>query len=458
MLNRDNQYTYLRKELLCRFYKFLFHRNDDLEINRIPYEMIPRKGDPRRCCIYKDREMIKYRLLALMGYDFKEDFDESASLYESFIKADKEKAVDLPPLTVIKAACSSCRQSQYRVTDLCRGCLARPCQTGCPVDAVTMLNNKAVINREKCINCGKCQRACPYSAIVYTPVPCEEICPVGAVIKKDGSYIHIDRDKCISCGKCASACPFGAIVERSHILPLTDAMIRGEDLTLLVAPALYGQLPGSESQIIEALKSLGFARVYELRESAEIVAALEGKELLERKAEGQPFMTTSCCPAYMETVKKHIPSLESYVSHTSSPMILGAEIVKEQYPGTRLVFAGPCLAKKVEASESGLIDYVLNFEELGTMLVSREIEIADYPDENSDGAYPLGRGFARSGGVAKAVEVLIEEKITTVNIDGLSGKMVKLLGTYHRKAPQADLVEIMACQGGCERGPCSLSS
>lgn len=457
-MNPRNQYTYLRKELLCRFYNFLFDGTEDVEINRIPYDMIPRSADSRRCCIYKDREMIKYRLLALMGYDFSGDFDERLSLYEFLRKADRSKAPELPPLTVIEAACSSCKQTRYEVSEQCRGCLARPCQTGCPVNAISMAGGKAQIDRDMCINCGKCRSACPYGAVLYIPVPCEDICPAGAIIHKDGTSIEIDREKCISCGKCTRACPFGAIVERSHILPVVTALKEGRDMTLLIAPALYSQFPGSPGQMTAAMKSLGFSRIYELKDSAEEVARLEGAEVLERKEKGEPFMTTSCCPSWVEAVRKHLPSLENRLSHTPSPMELGARIIKEKYPRTLTVFAGPCLAKKVEAALSGTVDYVLNFEELGTLLVSRQVEINDFPDRGLEDSHRLGTGFARSGGVAEAVLYFLGEDLGVEKIDGLSAKAMKIAATYPRRPPGADLLEVMVCEGGCVNGPCSLSS
>lgn len=456
MLSINNQYTYLRKELQVRFYNFLFENENREAVNRIPYDMIPADEDSRRCCIYKDREMIKYRLMAMMGYRFEEKFDESSSLSEQYTNALENPAISLPPLTVIKAACSACKKEQYSVTEFCKGCLARPCQTSCPRDAVTVKKNKAIIDPEKCINCGKCRNACPYSAIVYTPVPCEEVCPVAAIDHNDGISIDINKEKCISCGKCTRACPFGAIVERSHMLPVTELLKKGEDLTLLLAPSILNQLPGGESRIVQALKALGFTSVYQLKKSAEIVAFEESKELLQRREDGLPFMTSSCCPAYVEAVKKHLPDLDEYVSHTASPMVMGGNIVKKQNKKTITIFVGPCLAKKVEAFHSENVNYVLSFEELGTLLVSRGIEINDFSAIEREGDYPLGLGFARSGGVARAVEHFSEKIISTRGIDGITSKSLKLLGSFVKRPPGKDLIEVMACEGGCEKGPCAL--
>ena len=455
MLNPNNQYTYLRKELLYRFINFLFDGKKS-QINRIPYEIIPMSDTARRCCIYKDREMIKYRLLALMGYEFSQDFDESYTLQEYFDWTDKSEAVRLPPLTVIKAACSACKKSQYRVTELCKGCLARPCQTTCPRNAVSMVKGKALIELDDCINCGKCKKACPYGAIVYAPVPCEEVCPVGAIEQNSGNSIDIVKDKCISCGKCTRACPFDAIVERSHILPVVDYLKDNEDLTLLIAPSILSQLPGTKNQIISSLKDLGFSRIFELAESAENVASLESQELMDRMSSGDQFMTTSCCPAYVETVKKHIPDLMHNISHTDSPMFLGGVRMKKENPFTKTVFVGPCMAKKVEASHNDTIDFVLNFEELGALLISREIEVINYPSESVEKEFSLGNGFARSEGVSKAVENYSDNKIRVLNIDGINKKSINLLKSFMRKNPKADLIEVMACEGGCEKGPCTL--
>jgi len=456
MLNLNNHYTYLKKELLWRFINFLYRDGKRSAINRIPYEMISTTENSRRCCVYKDREMIKFRLLAQMGYRFTDDFDESYTLQEYYDRTDKTKAADLPVLTVIKAACSSCRKSQYHVTELCKGCLARPCQSLCPRDAMTMKSGRAVIDLDKCINCGKCKTSCPYGAIVYTPVPCEEVCPVGAIEQNDGSSIAISNEKCISCGKCTRSCPFGAIVERSHILPLVKSLKEKDDMTLLLAPSIVNQLPGTMSQIKSALSDLGFTAIYELAESAQIVAESESDELLERKSEGHSFMTTSCCPAYMETIEKYIPELKPFVSHTDSPMVTGGKIIKEENRHKKTVFAGPCMAKKVEAFNSEYIDYVINFEELGALLMSREIEINDYPHKEEECDLTVGLGFATSGGVAKAVEHYSSEPIRSVSIDGITGKSMNLLRSFLKRAPGGDLVEVMACEGGCEKGPCTL--
>lgn len=456
MLNLNNQYTYLKKEILFRFFNFMFANEKTLEVNRLPYKIIPTGKSSRRCCIYKDREMIKYRLLALMGYDLHDDFDDSYTLQEYYEKVEENDIAGDSPLTVIKAACSACKKSQYRVTELCKGCLARPCQSVCPRDAISMKNGRAVIDLEKCINCGKCQKVCPYGSIVYNPVPCESVCPVGAIDQSSETSIEINKEKCISCGKCARSCPFGAIVERSHMLPIINHLKNEDDTTVLLAPAIVDQLPGSMSQIISGLKALGFSAVYELAESAQIVAKLESAELQERKNEGEEFMTTSCCPAYVEAVNRHIPALKPFVSHTPSPMVLGAEIVKKRNNKTKTVFIGPCIAKKVEAYNTDLVDYVMTFEELGALLIAREVELNDFPSEEVEIEYPYGLGFARSGGVAKAVEHYTDPEIVSQNIDGITSKTINLLRIYSKKSPKAELIEVMACEGGCANGPCTL--
>lgn len=174
------------------------------KIDRIPLEISPRRSQPvGRCCIHKERAVTKYKLLPLLGWDMTDETDELTPLSEYARKTlERKERIKENILCVIDEACSSCVQVNYEVSNLCRGCVARSCYMNCPKGAVhfNKKTGQAQIDHDKCISCGICHKSCPYHAIVYIPVPCEEACPVKA-ISKDEHYIeHIDESKCIYCG------------------------------------------------------------------------------------------------------------------------------------------------------------------------------------------------------------------------------------------------------------------
>ncbi len=186
-----------KRELLTRILKLL--KDDELfeKIDRIPLEMRPKSKTPIRCCVHKDRAVIKYKAMAMMGFSVDEEEDELTPLKEYAEKALNKIDYHDKFLTVIDEACSSCVQVNYTVSNLCRGCEARACQVNCPKGAISVVNGKAMIDHQKCVNCGLCQKVCPYHAIAYLPVPCEEACPVKAIKKDENGIEIIDKTKCI---------------------------------------------------------------------------------------------------------------------------------------------------------------------------------------------------------------------------------------------------------------------
>ena len=308
-----------------------------------------------------------------------------------------------------------------------------------------------------CISCGKCYDNCPYHAIVHIPVPCEEACPVGAITKDDNGVEHIDESKCIYCGKCLNSCPFGAIFEISQVFDILQSIRRGEQVVALVAPAFLAQYDAPTEQVYGAIKAVGFSEIVEVAQGAMITTEKEAAELAEKIEEGQPFMTTSCCPSYVEMAEKHVPYLKKYISSTRSPMYYTAQIAKERYPNAKLVFVGPCIAKRKEARRDDLVDYVLTFEELHSIFLGMKIDIAqqqNYTVEQS--AIRAAHGFAQGGGVTAAVKEHLGEKFnySTLQIANMTKKNVALLKAYAKtsKSP-AQFIEVMVCEGGCISGP-----
>jgi len=453
----DNQANRIRKEVLVRVAKAFMSDRPKAVIDRVPLEMRPKDGDASRCCIYKDREVLKHRTMAALGFSVEDETDELTPLRDYFDAALQREAVKDTGLTVIDIACSACLKGSYLVTNACRGCLGRACQTNCPKGAIDFVNGHAVINPELCVNCGLCLKACPYNAIVRTPIPCEESCPVKAISKDESGREVIDQEKCISCGQCVVACPFAAIQERSQMIDVLKKLKNSRSTVALLAPAIVGQFPGTLEQIAAALEKMGFARVEEVSAGADETGRLEAAEWKERIGAGAPFMTTSCCPAYIEAVKKHVPELAPFVSHTPSPMAISAHWVKEADPQVTTVFIGPCVAKRTEALQNPDVDYVLTFEELGAMLIATKIDVLECePVTLSRSGKAGGRGFPVSGGVTGAIQAHLGEAadaLKPVAFNGLDSKSLIRLKMAAARGCGGNFIEVMCCEGGCQSGP-----
>jgi len=461
-MNCDNNANRIRRKLLIEVARLQLKDRLEDNIDRLPLALFPRQGTDIRCCVYKDRAITKYRLMAIMGHGVEKETNELKPLSD-YARESLQRAAPAPDhsvLTVIDEACSACTRARHYVTNVCRGCVARPCMINCPKDAIQIVDSRAVIDGEKCVDCGKCLKVCPYHAIVHIPVPCEENCPVGAIFKDETGREQIDYDKCIFCGNCLQECPFGAIMECSQIVDVIQKIKQGHHVIAMIAPALAGQFPVEYDRLLSAVLKLGFHQVVEVAAGADIAAEHESRELQEKIAAGQPFMTTSCCPAYLQAVDKHMPELRPYVSSTFTPLHYSAERVKQEHPDGITVFIGPCVAKRQEALHDRYVDYVLTSEEIGAMFVAADIEIADCePFVMDSPSGNNGRGFALIGGPTHAVMALTESKdIQSTLIDGLDKKSIRLLKTYAKGKCPYNFIEVMSCQGGCVSGPCNITN
>jgi len=449
-----NASEYIRRELMIRLVRAFDENVLTEELDRIPIRLRPTNAVASRCCVYHDRAVLKYRLMALLGIGCEDETDEVRPV-SSYLDELPEGGA---PLTVCAAGCSGCPDSKYIVNGNCRGCFARPCVYNCPRSAITVENRVSKIDYDKCIKCGKCMNVCPFQAIMKTTVPCEESCPVGAIRKNEFGTAEIDFSLCIFCGRCFNKCPFGAILERSQMFRVLKAL-RERPLVAMVAPSAQSQFPGSLEQLFEAIRWLGFTAVVEVAKGAEETIVNEAAELLEKNAAGLPVMTTSCCPAYVEFVRKHLPEFSGHVSHTPSPMIYTARTVRRKYPDAATVFIGPCIAKRHEAAQSGEVDYVLSFEEIGAMLAGRGIDvIAQEAEVLREPAIDIARKFAASGGVAAAVQAELSRKspdfeLKPQAVNGIDKKTKAILKAHAAGRLGANFVEVMACEGGCVKGP-----
>lgn len=453
-----------RRELMIRVIKDFKAGTLAEDIDRIPIELRPRNENAIRCCVYKDRAMLKYRLMALLGFGMEEETDESRQLKDYLADARAGKNNPEPVLSVCTVGCHGCVDSHVQVSSACVGCFARPCMAACPRQAITVVNQRSTIDRSKCIDCGKCMAVCPYHAIIRNPLPCEDACPVGAIGKGEDGLVKIDFNTCIYCGKCFRSCPFSTIMERSSLINILDVMESGRPVVAMVAPSVTNQFPGTLEQLFTALRMAGFSAIMEVALGAELTTEHEAEEFFERMARGDRLMTSSCCPAWVEAAKRHIPDIVPMVSSTPSPMAYAGQLARKEYPDAVTVFIGPCIAKRREAQSDPNVDYVMTFEELGALLAAMEIDVISLePAKLDKPATSFARNFARSCGVSEAILQEIgagspdRPKIDGKFINGLDRKSVNLLKLYAKGKLPGNFVEVMACTGGCIGGPCSLA-
>ncbi len=463
MLNLNNKTANIKHEVLVRIARLLLEGKLEEGVHFIPREMAPRNRPPMRCCIYHDRELLRMRVLARLGFSI-EKIDEERTLASYAKEALEREKPTWPMLTVLHEACNACVRSHYMVTNACQACYARPCMMNCPRKAITV-EKKAEIDEKLCVNCGRCLDNCPYHAIIKIPVPCEEACPVGAISKDENGFETIDYHKCIFCGNCMRECPFGAMMDKSQLVDVMNKILnKKKRVVALYAPSIASQFKASAGQLEKAILALGFDQVYEVARGADICAQKEAKEFEERMAKGDKMMTTSCCSAYVRAVRIHVPELKNCVSETRSPMHYTAALARADDKDCVTVFIGPCIAKRREAFDDDDVDYVLSVEELSAFMDAKDMDIGKLEaEEPQETASRYGRSFARSGGVLEAVKsnlkdpnLLREGRINGLNKAGMNS--LKRFGFINSgKIPTPpdcpNLIEVMSCEGGCIAGP-----
>jgi len=413
---------------------------------KIPKQIIKGPEPTLRCCIYKERAIIEERVSMAMGGD-----EEHNNLIQ-----------------VLEIACDECPVDAYKVTESCRGCVAHKCLEACPFGAIDIISTRSVINKDKCRECGKCKAACPYEAIAYIQRPCIKACNAGALSIDENKKARIDNSKCISCGACITNCPFGAIMDKSYVVNVINMIKRcrknGNKSYAVIAPAIASQFSYAKiGQVITAIKKLGFHHVVEAALGADIVALNETRDFKGEIGELN-FITSSCCPAFVQYIQKNYKDLEEHISKTVSPMIAAARLIKSIDSNANIVFIGPCIAKKAEIAEEDLkenCDYALTFEELLAYLDASEIYVADQEESAFDNASLFGRMFARSGGLTEAIEEVIKEENVDVDFkpvicSGLKECDISLkLAEFNKLA--GNFIEGMACKGGCIGGPGAIN-
>ena len=460
----DTQTKKIRGKVLEEVARAAFRPGDvSHEMEEIPFRITPADDPQYRESIWRERAIASERVRLAMGLSLR-PLDRPVHVTEGYEDSSiTEKYYEPPLMQVIPSACDMCEDNKIEVTNMCRGCVAHPCMEVCPKDAVSMENGHAVINQEKCIKCGKCIAICPYHAISKRIRPCSEACGIGAIESDAHGRAKINNEKCVSCGQCMASCPFGAISDKSQIFQLIRSIIQGGEIIAEIAPAFEGQF-GTDitpAQIKAALKDIGFSRVYEVALGADIAAVSEAHHYVKDVVNGDlPFLLTSCCPAWSMLAKKYFPETIGTFSQELTPMVATARSIKKKHPDAKVVFIGPCAAKKLEASSEEIrsdVDFVITFEELQAIFRAKEIDFNKYePGRAMHDATGAGRGYAVAGGVACAVEQCIHEyypgtEVLIEHAEGLSEcKKMLLLAKAGKK--DGCMIEGMGCTGGCIAG------
>jgi ferredoxin hydrogenase large subunit len=446
MLGINTNIDSIKQEVLFEVAKLAFSNNLEAKKETLPYDLIPGPQANFRCCVYKEREIIRQRIRLAEG------------------KSPTANSDSKTIVQVITSACEGCPITRFVVTDNCQKCMGKRCQSACNFGAISMLRDRAHIDSSLCKECGKCSQSCPYNAIADLMRPCKRSCPVDAITMDENNIVVINEDKCINCGACIKDCPFGAISDRSFMVDIIRLMQQLETpVYAMLAPAWEGQFGAhvSVGSMAEALKELGFEGMYEVSLGADLVAASEAEEWADAHKDGKK-MTTSCCPAFVKMIRNHYPGLETNMSTTVSPMTATARLIKAMDPTAICVFIGPCIAKKGEVLDTVSLngaDYALTLEELYAMFRAKDIEPKSFGGHLQQGSI-YGKKFCVSGGVTASVIQSLKESNEDTNLsvkacNGAAECKKALMLLKVGKLPE-DFIEGMICEGGCSNGPGSI--
>jgi iron only hydrogenase large subunit-like protein len=295
---------------------------------------------------------------------------------------------------------------------------------------------------------------------------CEKVCPIGAISRDELGKTKIDQSKCLGEGHCVKVCSFGALAEKSQFVPLIQLLRQHtHPIYASVAPAFAGQF-GPEvtpGKLRTALLNLGFSDMVETALYADLITIKEAFEFNDHVQTAEDFLITSCCcPVWLKLIENKFSDIAQHISPSVSPMVASARVIKALEPEAKVVFIGPCVAKKSEAmlpDLAGAVDFVLTFQELATIFEAAEINPQDQPDEENSQASWGGRVYGRTGGVSAAVGRTLEKLVprraqsfNPVQVDGIPDCQ-KILEQIRAGERSFNFIEGMACKGGCVGGP-----
>lgn len=441
----DENVIKIKHEVLYEVAKLAFEGKLQEKKEELPFELIPGPTPKFRCCIYKEREIIRQRVLLAEG---------------NTLFGNDEKNV----IQVIHSACEDCPISSYTVTENCQNCIGKACISACKFGAISAGRHRSHIDPQKCKECGRCEQSCPYNAIAHLKRPCRFACPVNAITYDEHGISVIDEEKCIRCGKCIHSCPFGAIGSKTSIVEVIEALKSDKKVYAMAAPATEGQFGTNITMKSwkKAMRDVGFNGFIEVGLGGDMTAAYEAEEWAEAYKEGKKKVT-SCCPAFVNMVRMHYPELADNISTTVSPMCAVSRMLKADDPDAVTVFIGPCIAKKSEVVDQaieGNADYVLTYSEIRAIMRAKGVNL-EASDTSYQEASIYGKRFGNSGGVTEAVLQSLKE-----HNEDIDAKVCKANGAEEckkclllmkvGKLPE-DFIEGMVCDGGCVGGPSSYS-
>ena len=284
------------------------------------------------------------------------------------------------------------------------------------------------LKKSNCKNCYKCIRHCPVKSIRFS-----------------GNQAHIIGNECILCGQCFVVCPQNAkeiTGEREKVKVLIQS---GEPVYVSLAPSFIANYEGiGINGMTEALKKLGFSGVEETAVGAKIVKT-EYERIL--REEGRDILISSCCHSVNLLVQKFFPKELEFLADVLSPMQAHAISIRQRVPSAKVVFIGPCVAKKDEAEYYGITDAVLTFEELAEWFNDEGITLS--PDMDST-EKSLTRFFPTAGGILKTMAQ--EKGYTYLSVDGVENCIAALKDIESGKIHKC-FIEMSACVGSCVGGP-----
>jgi len=446
-MRADQSIVALRNQVVTEVAKLAFDGKLEEEHDFLPEKIIPGTLPQYRCCVYKEREIVRRRVRNAMGL--------SQGLTD-----------DGNVIQVIEAACADCPISSYVVTNNCQNCIGKLCINSCKFGAIRLGKWQTEIDPNKCRECGMCAKACPYNAIVHQQRPCKESCPVGALQYDEQGLSVIDEEKCIRCGQCILHCPFAAISSKDSIVPVIEAIKSDRNVYAIAAPAAEGQY-GKDVTFAswkKAMKEVGFTDFIEVGLGGDLTTSAEAEEWYEAYEAGE-MRTTSCCPAFVNMIHKHFPNLVDKISTAVSPMCATSRMIKAKDPDAVVVFIGPCIAKKSEILDQkieGNADYALVFSELDSLMKAKGVEFEKVDDAYQESS-KFGKDYALAGGVTDAVIEYLKEtgrgdaELKVARVSG-GDKLKITLTMAERGRLDEQFIEGMCCDGGCFHGPFSVDT
>jgi [FeFe] hydrogenase (group B1/B3) len=455
--------TDIRRKILMEITNFVREQRPAEQMDSLPFSIIEMGNPIYRCCSYRELSIVRQRIRLALGLPLVEEMGGHSALEDINSAFTDRKVISTPLVQVIRAACEKCPEDMVVVTDKCQSCMAHPCSIVCPRNAITFPEDKALIDQGKCVKCMKCVDVCPYAAVTRMQRPCAEACGVDAIDSDEDGYARILQDKCVNCGLCTVSCPFAAISDKSEIVQVLFTLKNKEkDVYAIIAPSFVGQFGRKvpPEAIFEGIRELGFSKVMEVAYGADCDTLLLAESMKNR----EEFLGTSCCPSWVMTARAYHPEFNTNIAESFTPMVETARKIKDKQAKAKVIFIGPCIAKKYEALTAEMapfVDHVLTFEELAALFVAFGIDVGEIETSvKIDDASSLGRGYALAGGVGGAI---IETARQNLNIDDVAFERAETLSDCRvmlkkiaKGEMHPDLVEGLACPGGCIGGPGTL--